>query len=99
MELTKGQSEGLKIAVARFHSKEKYTVIAGYAGSGKDEHSKQYGDVYYDGHHHGPDNLLIDIFYDIQDKAIHYDAMEIGNLAPVEKSLTIKYCPLCGKEL
>lgn len=35
MELTKGQEEGLKIAVARFHSKEKYTVIAGYAGSGK----------------------------------------------------------------
>lgn len=31
MELTKGQSEGLKIAVARFRSKEKYTVIAGYA--------------------------------------------------------------------
>jgi hypothetical protein len=31
MELTKKQLEGLKIAVARFHSNEKYTVIAGYA--------------------------------------------------------------------
>lgn len=31
MKLTKCQEEGLKIAVARFHSKEKYTVIAGYA--------------------------------------------------------------------
>ena len=31
MELTKKQLEGLKIVVARFHSNEKYTVIAGYA--------------------------------------------------------------------
>lgn len=31
MELTKKQLEGLKIAVARFHNNEKYTVIAGYA--------------------------------------------------------------------
>lgn len=31
MELTKKQEEGLKIAVARYRSQEKYTVIAGYA--------------------------------------------------------------------
>lgn len=31
MILTKHQEEGLKIAVARYHSGEKYTVIAGYA--------------------------------------------------------------------
>lgn len=31
MILTKGQEEGLKIAVARHRSGEKYTVIAGYA--------------------------------------------------------------------
>ena len=31
MELTKGQKEGLKIAVARYRSGEKYTVISGYA--------------------------------------------------------------------
>ena len=35
MELTKKQEEGLKIAVERFHNNEKYTVIAGYAGTGK----------------------------------------------------------------
>lgn len=35
MELTKKQEEGLKIAVARHCSGEKYTVIAGYAGTGK----------------------------------------------------------------
>lgn len=31
MELTKNQEKGLKIAVARYHDGEKYTVIAGYA--------------------------------------------------------------------
>ena len=31
MELTRKQEEGLKIAVARYQSKEPYTVIAGYA--------------------------------------------------------------------
>lgn len=31
MELTKKQKKGLKIAVARYCSGEKYTVIAGYA--------------------------------------------------------------------
>ncbi len=31
MELTKGQKEGLEIAVARYRSGEKYTVISGYA--------------------------------------------------------------------
>jgi hypothetical protein len=31
MELTNKQSEGLKIAVARFRNNEKYTVISGYA--------------------------------------------------------------------
>ena len=35
MELTKKQEEGLKIAVARHKSHEKYTVISGYAGTGK----------------------------------------------------------------
>ena len=35
MELTKKQEEGLKIAVARHRAHEKYTVIAGYAGTGK----------------------------------------------------------------
>ena len=35
MELTKKQEEGLKIAVARYKSHEKYTVISGYAGTGK----------------------------------------------------------------
>lgn len=35
MILTKKQEEGLKIAVARHRAHEKYTVIAGYAGSGK----------------------------------------------------------------
>lgn len=35
MELTRKQQEGLNIAVQRFRSGEKYTVIAGYAGSGK----------------------------------------------------------------
>ena len=35
MILTKRQEEGLKIAVARHRAGEKYTVIAGYAGTGK----------------------------------------------------------------
>ena len=35
MILTNKQEEGLKVAVERFHNNEKYTVISGYAGSGK----------------------------------------------------------------
>ena len=35
MELTKKQEEGLRIAVQRHRDHEKYTVIAGYAGTGK----------------------------------------------------------------
>ncbi len=35
MVLNKGQEEGLKIAVARHRAGEKYTVISGYAGTGK----------------------------------------------------------------
>ena len=35
MILTKRQEEGLKIAIARHRAGEKYTVIAGYAGTGK----------------------------------------------------------------
>lgn len=35
MELTNGQQNGLKIACERFRRKEPYTVIAGYAGTGK----------------------------------------------------------------
>ena len=35
MELTDKQNTALNIAVQRFHDKEKYTVISGYAGSGK----------------------------------------------------------------
>ena len=35
MVLTNKQEEGLKIAVARHRAHEKYTVIAGYAGTGK----------------------------------------------------------------
>jgi exodeoxyribonuclease-5 len=35
MELTKKQFEGLKIAISRYQNHEKYTVIAGYAGTGK----------------------------------------------------------------
>ena len=35
MVLTKKQEEGLKIAVERYRNGEKYTCIAGYAGSGK----------------------------------------------------------------
>lgn len=33
--LTSKQMEGLKIAVSRYQNKEKYTVISGFAGSGK----------------------------------------------------------------
>ena len=33
--LTQKQEEGLKLAVQRFKQGEKYTVISGYAGSGK----------------------------------------------------------------
>lgn len=35
MELTKKQSDGLKIALERYRNGEKYTVISGYAGTGK----------------------------------------------------------------
>lgn len=35
MELTRKQEEGLKIAVARYKANEPYTVISGYAGTGK----------------------------------------------------------------
>lgn len=35
MELTKCQNEGLKIAIQRYKNREKYTVISGYAGTGK----------------------------------------------------------------
>ena len=35
MELTAKQQQGLSIAVQRFRAGEKYTVISGYAGSGK----------------------------------------------------------------
>lgn len=35
MELTEGQKRGLDIAVARYKARKPYTVIAGYAGTGK----------------------------------------------------------------
>ena len=35
MELTKGQEDALKIAVQRYNDKEPYTVISGFAGTGK----------------------------------------------------------------
>lgn len=35
MELTRKQEQGLKIAVQRFNDREPYTVISGYAGTGK----------------------------------------------------------------
>ena len=35
MILTQKQEEGLRIAVERHRAGEKYTVISGYAGSGK----------------------------------------------------------------
>lgn len=31
MELSRKQEEGVRIALARYHNKEKYTVISGYA--------------------------------------------------------------------
>lgn len=35
MELTEKQKQGLDIAIQRYKNKEKYTVISGYAGTGK----------------------------------------------------------------
>lgn len=35
MQLTIKQEQGLKVAIARYMNKEKYTCISGYAGSGK----------------------------------------------------------------
>ena len=35
MQLTEKQLKGLDIAIQRFKNNEKYTVIAGYAGTGK----------------------------------------------------------------
>ena len=35
MELTRKQEEGLKIAVQRYRDGEPYTIVAGYAGTGK----------------------------------------------------------------
>ena len=35
MILTNKQEEGLKIAIERYKHNEKYTCIAGYAGTGK----------------------------------------------------------------
>ena len=35
IKLTKKQEEGLRLAIQRFKNNEKYTCIAGYAGSGK----------------------------------------------------------------
>ena len=35
MELTKKQQEGLSIALERWRNGEKFTVISGYAGTGK----------------------------------------------------------------
>lgn len=35
MVLTNKQEEGLKIAIDRYNHNEKYTCIAGYAGTGK----------------------------------------------------------------
>lgn len=35
MELTQKQQEGLKIAVDRYNARKKYTIISGYAGTGK----------------------------------------------------------------
>ena len=35
MELTRKQEEGLRIALERYHHGEPYTVVAGYAGTGK----------------------------------------------------------------
>ena len=35
MELTRRQEEGLHIALDRYYHNEPYTVVAGYAGTGK----------------------------------------------------------------
>ena len=35
MELTNKQEQGLRIAIDRYLHNEKYTVISGYAGTGK----------------------------------------------------------------
>ena len=35
MELTEKQKQGLDIAIQRYKNKERYTVISGYAGTGK----------------------------------------------------------------
>ena len=35
MELTRGQEDAVKISVERYRNHKKYTIIAGYAGSGK----------------------------------------------------------------
>lgn len=35
MKLTNAQQKGLKIAIDRYKNKEKYTIISGYAGTGK----------------------------------------------------------------
>ena len=35
MILTNKQEQGLRVAVERYRNREPYTVIAGYAGSGK----------------------------------------------------------------
>ena len=35
MELTQKQQEGLNIAIERFKNRERYTIISGYAGTGK----------------------------------------------------------------
>lgn len=35
MELTEKQKQGLKIAISRYKAHESYTIISGYAGSGK----------------------------------------------------------------
>ena len=35
MELTQKQQQGLEIAIDRYNRKERYTCIAGYAGTGK----------------------------------------------------------------
>ena len=35
MILTKGQEKGLSIAIERYRNKEPYTIISGYAGTGK----------------------------------------------------------------
>lgn len=35
MELTEKQKQGLDIAIKRYHAGESYTVISGYAGTGK----------------------------------------------------------------